>query len=338
MEQPEVKEILLVEDGSTDESLAVCKELEAKHEEVRVLVHPGGANRGAAASRNLAMRAASREFIAFLDADDVFLAGRFDAERAIFKEKPDADGVYGGIDAYFHSSDLEKRFATTYAVQLTTVRHMVAPEHLFDAHIGLYAPVKNLGHFSLDGLTLRATSLARMPMLMREDLHLREDTEFIMRTAYYLRLHPGHIDRAVASRGLHPGNRITNVQDRPLGKQRFYMALHEWAQREGIGSARCKALLHFARGYELEWACARRDLRTATMVMLRTPALWRRLDKVYDYIDVLAGKGSWLGDRMKECALLGHRLLWWFRGGAPPEVVATWSHGRAAGKSDPSPA
>lgn len=277
------------------------------------------------------MRAAGMEFIAFLDADDVFLPGRFDAERSIFAKRPDADGVYGAIDAYFHSSELEKRFATTYAVELTTVRHRVQPEHLFDAHIGLFPPVKNLGHFSLDGLTLRTASLARMPALMREDLHLREDTEFIMRAAYYLRLHPGHIDRAVASRGLHPGNRITNVQDRPLGKQRFYKALHEWAKQERIGKARCRALLLFARGYELEWACARNDLGSATRVMFTTPALWRRLDRVYDYIDVLVGRGAWLGNWMKHCALLIHRLLWWFRGGAPPEVKATWSHGRIMG-------
>lgn len=335
---PEVKEVILVEDGSSDDSLAVCHELAARHAQVRVLTHPGGENRGAAASRNLAMRSASKEFIAFLDADDVFLPGRFDAERVIFAEKPDADGVYGAIDAYFLSPDLEQRFASTYAVQLTTVRQEVPPEHLFDAHIGLYPPVKNLGHFSLDGLTIRASALARMHMLMREDLVLRQDTEFIMRAAYHLRLYPGSIDKAVASRGLHHGNRITNVRDRALGKSKLYRALHEWALREGIGAARCKALLMTARGYELEWACTRNDSRAATRLMLSTPALWRRLDKVYEYIDVLVGKSSRLGGWMKRGALMCHQLLWWIRGGASPEVVASWSRARYHGRSGSLPA
>ena len=46
---PEVKEVILVEDGSSDDSLAVCHELAARHAQVRVLTHPGRGNRGAAA-------------------------------------------------------------------------------------------------------------------------------------------------------------------------------------------------------------------------------------------------------------------------------------------------
>ena len=40
--QPEVREVLLVEDGSGDRSLAACRQLAVEDARVRVLCHPGG--------------------------------------------------------------------------------------------------------------------------------------------------------------------------------------------------------------------------------------------------------------------------------------------------------
>ena len=71
--QPEVREVLLVEDGSPDNALEVCQQLAAEHQRVILLHHPNGENRGAGASRNLGMRNAHFPIIAFLDADDYYL-------------------------------------------------------------------------------------------------------------------------------------------------------------------------------------------------------------------------------------------------------------------------
>lgn len=330
LEQPEVREVLLIEDASTDDSLQVCQALEAAHEEVLLLRHPGGVNKGAGPSRNLGMLRASRDFVAFLDADDHFLPGRFEEERRIFGEHPDADGVYGAIGAHFHDPALQKRFATTYAVELTTVRYRVAPEKLFDAHIGLHPGIANLGHFSLDGLTLRRAALDRMPLRMREDLRLRQDTEFIMRSTYHLRLYPGHIDKPVSSRGLHGNNRVTNDPRRPWSKYLLYKALLEWARTERIGTERKAALAAKAAQYRLLWACAEQDRMAGTRIFLTTPALWRRLDMTYACIDLVLGPGTWVGRWLKRLVLGGHRLLWRLRGGVPPEVLASWT------KLDPS--
>jgi glycosyltransferase involved in cell wall biosynthesis len=67
-------EILIVDDGSTDATPLIAQRLRAEHPDlIRVLNHPGNNNRGVSASRNLAARAATGEFLAFLDADDLFL-------------------------------------------------------------------------------------------------------------------------------------------------------------------------------------------------------------------------------------------------------------------------
>ena len=52
-------ELLLVDDGSTDESAVVARRAAAADpERVRVLTHEGGVNRGMSASRNLGIAAA----------------------------------------------------------------------------------------------------------------------------------------------------------------------------------------------------------------------------------------------------------------------------------------
>jgi glycosyltransferase involved in cell wall biosynthesis len=60
-------EIILVDDGSSDESLAIARGFEPR---IRVLTGP---QRGASAARDLATRESSGEFLQYLDADDLLL-------------------------------------------------------------------------------------------------------------------------------------------------------------------------------------------------------------------------------------------------------------------------
>lgn len=60
-------EILLIDDGSTDKSLHICKEMAQTDLRIRVFHHE---NAGVAATRNLGLDEAKGEFIYFLDSDD----------------------------------------------------------------------------------------------------------------------------------------------------------------------------------------------------------------------------------------------------------------------------
>ena len=62
-------EIILVDDGSTDSSLSILREYEAKDGRVCVVTQP---NINAGAARNNGLSRASGEYLSFLDADDVF--------------------------------------------------------------------------------------------------------------------------------------------------------------------------------------------------------------------------------------------------------------------------
>ena len=60
-------EILLVDDGSSDDSLEICKELSATDNRIKVLTKSNG---GASSARNFGVDAATGEWIAFVDSDD----------------------------------------------------------------------------------------------------------------------------------------------------------------------------------------------------------------------------------------------------------------------------
>jgi glycosyltransferase involved in cell wall biosynthesis len=89
-------ELLLVDDGSSDGSPAIAQQYAAQYpKKVRYLTHQGHRNCGMSASRNLGISQARGEFVAFLDADDVWLPHKLAQQVAIFDAQPEAAMVYG---------------------------------------------------------------------------------------------------------------------------------------------------------------------------------------------------------------------------------------------------
>jgi SAM-dependent methyltransferase len=89
-------ELLLVDDGSADGSTAVAREYARRDPgRVRYLAHPGHQNRGISASRNLGIRASGGEFVALLDADDVWLPEKLERHVPQLAAHPEAGMLYG---------------------------------------------------------------------------------------------------------------------------------------------------------------------------------------------------------------------------------------------------
>lgn len=66
-------ELIIVDDGSKDDSVIVAERFTREDGRVRVLQHPEGKNLGLAATLRRGVEAARGEYVAFLDADDVWL-------------------------------------------------------------------------------------------------------------------------------------------------------------------------------------------------------------------------------------------------------------------------
>lgn len=88
-------EIVLVDDGSRDDSVKIAQALQQEHPQcIRIAAHPGGENCGVSATRNLGIEISTGEWLALLDADDYVYPHRFQSARDILSERPDVDGVY----------------------------------------------------------------------------------------------------------------------------------------------------------------------------------------------------------------------------------------------------
>jgi glycosyltransferase involved in cell wall biosynthesis len=95
-------ELLLVDDGSTDRSTHIARAHAKTHGRIRYLDHPNHEYRGISAPRNLGIRHANGSFVAFIDSDDVWLAGKLERQMAIMASRPEAAMVYG-INRYWRS-------------------------------------------------------------------------------------------------------------------------------------------------------------------------------------------------------------------------------------------
>jgi glycosyltransferase involved in cell wall biosynthesis len=89
-------ELLLVDDGSADASSEIARRYADRFpHQVRYLAHRDFANRGEGATRNLGMQEARGEWIAFVDADDVWLPHKLQTQIALSLDHPDVGLVFG---------------------------------------------------------------------------------------------------------------------------------------------------------------------------------------------------------------------------------------------------
>ncbi len=213
----EVGEVILVEDGSSDNSCEICNNWVKKHPKIKLVFHENHQNKGVSLSRNMGIEYAVFDFISFLDADDWYLDNRFSAEREIFETHPEADGVYGGTGFFYEDSKLKDQ------ARLTTISEITAPQDL------IFTLLDGKGdRFTTDAITFKKTFLLSLGGFDQK-LTLGEDTDLWIRASAAGKLYSGLIGNAVAVRRVHASNsfkKINHVTNKALYEKLYKFFLN----------------------------------------------------------------------------------------------------------------
>lgn len=78
-------EMLIIDDASTDDSITIVKQIQAKDSRIKLLHNK--TNCGAAYSRNLGLQEAKGRYVAFLDSDDVWLSHKLQMQLDKMQEE-----------------------------------------------------------------------------------------------------------------------------------------------------------------------------------------------------------------------------------------------------------
>lgn len=158
-------EVILVDDGSTDASGAICDRYAEGHENICV-VH--SENRGVSHARNLGLAQARGEYILFLDSDDMWTPGLLDTVGAFLPDAPDV--VLFDFSSFGNQKCVERKSLNLpvdsisghdYLLQLIDAERMPYP------FIWCYA--------------YRRSLIENNRLFFREDLTISEDFDFNMK-------------------------------------------------------------------------------------------------------------------------------------------------------------
>ena len=94
-------EILVVDDGSTDDTLRAVQSLSDPR--VHILRHD--TNRGVGAACNTGIARAAGDYVAWLDSDDLWLPEKLQRQIAFLQQHPEVDAVFS--DVWIHDEDVE---------------------------------------------------------------------------------------------------------------------------------------------------------------------------------------------------------------------------------------
>jgi glycosyltransferase involved in cell wall biosynthesis len=147
-------ELIFVDDKSSDDSLTVAQSL-AKSDE-RIKVFSNRTNLGAGAARNLAIEKSTGEWLAVLDADDVFIKHKLEKQVALIKTAKE-ELVLVGTGCFQIGADGRRFSVNQYPITSGALKNRLIRQKAFPPHSStMYraSVARAIGGFN--GLFLRA--------------------------------------------------------------------------------------------------------------------------------------------------------------------------------------
>jgi glycosyltransferase involved in cell wall biosynthesis len=89
--------IWLINDGSTDKTFEILNEYEQEYKIIQVIHQT---NRGVSTALNMGLSKVKSEWVAFLDADDIWVSDRIKAQLLALEANPKAELVFGQMEEF----------------------------------------------------------------------------------------------------------------------------------------------------------------------------------------------------------------------------------------------
>jgi len=175
----ELLEVIVVDDHSDDPATIDLLSTIGSRGGVRVLSNPG--RRGPAAARNVGIRAARGDWVAFLDSDDVWLPGALAAQARVAAAEPECRWLGGDMHKWYADGRRDPRGSRMAGAISGPLLRRDAPE----GYVRLHRPVEA----SLQAnLTWTSTTTVRRDLLLElggydESLRKSEDGHLWIRLA-----------------------------------------------------------------------------------------------------------------------------------------------------------
>lgn len=258
-------EIIVVDDGSTDGTAALTQRFPG----VRCISQP---RRGPAAARNAGIAAAAGEFVAFLDADDLWPPGKLALQLGILRCHPDAALVFGDCRQFDAGGP---RRQTLFESDGLGARVWGPGEVLNDPYRRLLT-----GNFMTTGSVVARRQVLQALNGFAEDLRLVEDLELWLRIA---RQHPvAWCDQVCLLRRRHEANTSRDAEAMALAYLEVLRRQTPAAPGTGgVTAAELAQLAALEHAHLAEWAlaqgsagAARRHARSAYAAHRSARALW----------------------------------------------------------------
>lgn len=284
-------EILVIDDGSSDETPAVV----TRYGSVRYIRQ---AHAGAGAARNRGIAESRNPLVAFLDSDDEWLPGKLTLQRRLMDACPELDFCFSDFRVLDQAGKLHPHYLQQWHQDPRPWEHIlgkgrlyasiaVLPHGLADffVHSGdLYCDLLERPYIATFTLLYRKRSDAETPAFA-EDLPLYEDWEFFARLA---RGRTGaYLDCETAIQHGHTGARLTQAPMLAQIETRLRLIRRLWGNdseflRSHPGRfetlvIKLDALRQFHLAKELLRTGQMREARLAFRTMAHYPALYRFL-------------------------------------------------------------
>jgi glycosyltransferase involved in cell wall biosynthesis len=221
-------EILIVDDGSTDDTGAVADALAAEHPDAIRVIHQR--NAGVGPAREAGRLAARGEFIQHLDSDDLLFPRKFEMQVTGLQAHPECGASYGWTREHLPSGELLQAPGRRTGERIETMFPAMLQSRYWQTTTPLY----------------RASLIHRAGAWLA--LRNEEDWEYDARIAAFgVRLH--YCEDWVSEMRHHRRGRLSDfsmVPDVLRDRARAHALILEHAWRAGIG-AEAPEMEHFAR-------------------------------------------------------------------------------------------